>query len=548
MRKYGLYLLIAIGLLAGCQKKDIAVINTTEETTVQESAETGSSAESESESTAEDTTNAGKNADTDADTQADRSAPIPIAVNAEYDGEWDDETQNPIITSRCDKVYIQGDGYDALKQSLTVLNKELVARNKEEYASYKKDAEDLRKEYPDMNQTYVCNYEFRPVRFDGTVASMLWLKYYDLGGAHPSTVADYYNFDTRTGKKLEIGDVVTDLQGFQKYVKDELAKEKEDTGLFDDYETTVDNLFAGNDEYGTLQWCVTEKGVSVHFDQYVLASYASGAIEVDVPFAGNENMFQADYIEKSKSGWAKRAGSWDTVDYEHDGTDTNVTYHFDYAESGDDARNITIEREQNGKTDEFTMELYGQPQDGWIVMTDDGHPYLYTEIQSENDWRTMEVFDLGGEQVSHVGTSNDSPHGGLLSDPDGFYLTRRVDALGTYDAYRKFHVGESGIPVADDDVYTKVNVCDSKEEEAALVSTRELPVTILGADGSEKEEKLPAGTGYYVRATDLESFVDMELSDGRKCRMDVKKSDRGWGFVIDGVEEENCFEFIPYAG
>lgn len=548
MRKYELYLLIAIGLLSGCQKKDIAAINTTAETTVQKSAETGASVESEPESTAENTINADQKADTGEDTQTDRFAPIPIAVKGEYDGEWDDETQDPIITSRCDKVYVQGNGYDALKKSLTALNKELVSQNKEEYASYKKDAEDVRKEFPDMNQAYVCNYEFQPVRFDGTIASMLWLKYYDLGGAHPSTVTEYYNFDTRTGKKLEIGDVVTDLPGFQKYVKDELLKEKEDAGLFDDYETTVDNLFAGTDEYGTLQWCVTEKGVSVHFDQYVLASYASGAIEVDVPFAGNENMFQADYIEKSKSGWVKRAGSWDTMAYEYGGTDTNVTYHFDYTENAYDTKKITIEREQGGKTDEFTMELYGQPQDGWIVMTDDGHPYLYTEIQSENDWRTMEVFDLGGEQVSHVGTSNDSPHGALISDPDGFYLTRRVDALGTYDTYRKFHVGENGMPVAEDEVYIKVNVCDSKEEEPALVSTRELLVTIHGADSSEKEEKLPAGTGYYVRATDLESFVDMELSDGRRCRMAVKKSDKGWGFEIAGVDEENCFEFIPYAG
>ena len=160
----------------------------------------------------------------------------------------------------------------------------------------------------------------------------------------------------------------------------------------------------------------------------------------------------------------------------------------------------------------------------------------------------MEVFDLKGEEIRHVGTSNDSPHGALLNDPDGFYLTRRVDALGTYDAYRKFHVGESGMPVAENDVYTKVNVCDSKEDEAALVSTRELPVTMLEAGGSEKEERLPAGTKYYVRATDLENFVDMELSDGRRCRLAVKKSDKGWGFEIDGVYEEDCFEFIPYAG
>lgn len=547
MRKYGLYLLIAVSLMTGCQKKDTVTVDTAAETT-QESSETGLKAESEPESTAENLSGTDQNGNTDVDARADRLAPIPIAVNGEYDGEWDDADQTPIITSRCDKVYVQGDGYDALKQSLTSLNKKLVSQNKEEYASYKKEAEDMRNNYPEMKQPYVCNYEFNPVRFDHTVVSMYWLKYYDLGGAHPSSVTEYHNFDTQTGKELELGDVVKDLPGFRIYVKGELSDQKEEKGLFEDYETTVDNLFAGTDGYVPLEWCITKTGVRIHFDQYVIASYAAGAVEVEVPFAGNEAMFQTDYIGKASESWAEKISPWGTVTYEHEENDTSVSYHFDDAADGYDTRNITIEREQGGKKKKFTMELYGQPQYGWIVMTDDGHPYLYTEIQSENDWRTMEVFDLKGEEIRHVGTSNDSPHGALLNDPDGFYLTRRVDALGTYDAYRKFHVGESGMPVAENDVYTKVNVCDSKEDEAALVSTRELPVTMMEADGSEKEEKLPVGTKYYVRATDLENFVDMELSDGRRCRLAVKKSDKGWGFEIDGVYEEDCFEFIPHAG
>ena len=79
-----------------------------------------------------------KNGNTGADAQTDRFTLIPIAVSGEYDGEWDDTDQTPIITSRCDKVYVQGDGYDALKQSLIFLNKNLVSQNKEEYVSYKK--------------------------------------------------------------------------------------------------------------------------------------------------------------------------------------------------------------------------------------------------------------------------------------------------------------------------------------------------------------------------------------------------------------------------
>ena len=59
---------------------------------------------------------------------------------------------------------------------------------------------------------------------------------------------------------------------------------------------------------------------------------------------------------------------------------------------------------------------------------------------------------------------------------------------------------------------------------------------------------MPVGTKFYVRATDEETFVDMELEDGRKCRIAVRQSGDGWGFLMDGVSEEECFEFVPYAG
>ena len=66
----------------------------------------------------------------------------------------------------------------------------------------------------------------QPIRFDGAVASMSWLKYYDMGGAS-HRLTEYHNFDTQTRKELELGDVVKDLPGFRIYVKGELSDQKE---------------------------------------------------------------------------------------------------------------------------------------------------------------------------------------------------------------------------------------------------------------------------------------------------------------------------------
>ena len=58
MRKYGLYLLIAMSLMTGCQKKNTVTVDTAVETT-QESSETGSTAEREPESAVESMTGNG---------------------------------------------------------------------------------------------------------------------------------------------------------------------------------------------------------------------------------------------------------------------------------------------------------------------------------------------------------------------------------------------------------------------------------------------------------------------------------------------------------
>ena len=76
MRKYGLYLLIAMSLMTGCQKKDIVTVDTAAETT-QESGETGSTAEREPESAVESISGTDQNGNTGADAQSGPLRPDP---------------------------------------------------------------------------------------------------------------------------------------------------------------------------------------------------------------------------------------------------------------------------------------------------------------------------------------------------------------------------------------------------------------------------------------------------------------------------------------
>jgi hypothetical protein len=75
-----------------------------------------------------------------------------------------------------------------------------------------------------------------------------------------------------------------------------------------------------------------------------------------------------------------------------------------------------------------------------------------------------------------------------------------------------------------------------------IVSTVPLEVTVL----PDSKETLPAGTEFFFLRTDNESYVVLELADGRECRIDIVEID--WIPTINGVPEWECFEDLMYAG
>ncbi|MFR4784365.1 MAG: RsiV family protein [Pilosibacter sp.] len=114
-------------------------------------------------------------------------------------------------------------------------------------------------------------------------------------------------FDTQTGKQLELSDMVKDMDGFRSYVKEELAGRAADRELFDGYEDTVDTLFDGTNADSSLEWAITENGVSVYFAPYEDPDRMRRArSRIAVPFKDHELMFGEAYMGASTDGWAKK--------------------------------------------------------------------------------------------------------------------------------------------------------------------------------------------------------------------------------------------------
>ena len=59
---------------------------------------------------------------------------------------------------------------------------------------------------------------------------------------------------------------------------------------------------------------------------------------------------------------------------------------------------------------------------------------------------------------------------------------------------------------------------------------------------------LEPGEKIIIYATDKESYAKFSTRDGLTGTLVISRDyDRGWGCLVDGIPEDQCFESLPYA-
>lgn len=468
---------------------------------------------------------------------------LDVELSGEYDGEWQDG--KAIIRSECDTVIVLDDGYEQLKQALAEYNENNCQEVKTIYEENREWAMEEQELFRDIECYITRKIEF--MRADGQILSFWNKEGSYLGGAHDNYYMSGENFDPETGEQLTLTDVVTDYKAVYDYVKADLENNYDQGMFFEGYKDTLEGMFFGSDDDGMmpLEWTMDGEGLTMFFNPYVLTPWAGGGVTVKIPFEGNEDLF-VDVYGRTPRQPARRVYKGENFSVTWNGTERTLRFTADYNEGTYDTTvRITLVEENDETWRENTY--YGSFCDAWLMEAPDGHPYLYAEFLSENDWRSLEVFDLADEKkfMPSVSGLGDSFYGHFVADSEDFALYTRLDTLGTYMVYRRYSVGEDGMPKPKETAYRLTSA--AKEDGFKLVSKRELPVTIL-EDGAESKETLPAGTSFILKATDGETFVEAELSDGRRCRIELEMREEWPHYYIDGISEEDCFEDLWYAG
>lgn len=137
---------------------------------------------------------------------------------------------------------------------------------------------------------------------------------------------------------------------------------------------------------------------------------------------------------------------------------------------------------------------------------------------------------------------------GMVTNVEGnrITLTGSQDVLGTWMASREFTLQDGQFVTDDDGLWRMLDLTDDEEswEWRALNPLRSISATL--EDGTEGS--IEAGESFMVTASDRESIVYFVTRDGKTGSFAIAPNfESGWGSLIDGVSEDEIFEFVPYA-
>ena len=137
-----------------------------------------------------------------------------------------------------------------------------------------------------------------PTRVDSRIVSFSGrLDYYTAGAIHPNVVLKALTFDTVTGARLTLKDLIPSddsLAVLEQKVLDRLEEMGPD-GFYPEYENIVAFHFNPASE-SSQDWYLTGQGMVCFFSPYDIAPYAAGSITILIPYSELDEILAPAYL------------------------------------------------------------------------------------------------------------------------------------------------------------------------------------------------------------------------------------------------------------
>lgn len=458
--------------------------------------------------------------------------------------------------------------YPELNQALTLEYDTLKKSTQEDLNNLKESAEEM-VEYMqgDDNMQLIAEYAPYVLRADENVVS--YEQFYDdyYGGTHGYHSYAGFTFDTKTGKKLDLYDVITGEESVKAGIIQELKnKYASEDGLVENNtpEEDADAFFEyvdSKNQSGAVAWSLGADRLNIYYNPYNIGSWALGIVSVSLPFEKYPDAVKEEY-KMGTSDYAVKIGIYAdySADIYNDGSFSDVSVYpdgtDDYANS---ALRIQIQDENGQVTSRVFDDMYYFTMEAYYVKTGNRH-FLHVFTHSENDWTADNVYEITNGQIRDLGYVEGTPaliryeynynedslftnseDVAAYNDPGALYLEKTMNAFSTYSGSRHYHVGSSGLLESNDPYVAG---------PAEIVVTVKKALTVKKTDASGREngktEVIPVGTKLYFYITDNESYVIFRYDGDQYGKVSMYNSD--WPQKINGEELESVLDGLIFAG
>ena len=464
------------------------------------------------------------------ETEAKEPLPLQIQVDTNNKSYYLEGADNAYLHLQYCDVSVEGDNFTKLKRNLENWSMERSEGLRGLYAEFEASAGEQLK----LNEFFAeCSIyqEITIARADEAIVSLLDDSYQYTGGAHGMFYREGVTFDSVTGKKLLLSDLVYDYEVFSEDAKERIIyalREEHGDHLFGDYIETVGNLWIEGRE---PQWYLDASGIVIVLQEYEVGPYVMGTPEVHLPYAEFASYIKEEYLPLNTNGVAAVAKNQE-VFLNLPGFEQEVPMML-LSELQEDEMYHSLWLGQN----ELPLQSFLTLEDSYIVRTDDEVYCFVTVDFASYDYVTY-VFRITEGVLEKVAEVNAAIDGGNIN-PRAVKMESFVYLLGTYRGVKDYHFDENGKFITEDEEYIL-------EKNTVVLTTKvELPVFI-----DETSSTLPAGSHIILNATDGESYVRFTIQEtGQTGIFNVERgTGESYALFINGRNENECFENLPYAG
>lgn len=595
--KITVYMMIAalsLSALSGCGKSAGDAADPQATDTAKEAPEAEGVADSADTDAVEDKATAGTEAETEsaeaaadsgsnADETADKPDPELMVMKKYYYETADDENYTNLLTGHVVTPVLSDESalvYPELAKSMEAEAKKELDYFESEVTRYTAEAQDFYNEtYPDyFYGGYTLTQDVNVKRADGQVVSVFFPVTSYMGGAHGMYGNGATTYDSRTGKVLELKDVLSRTDDLRQILKKALEKEYPDHediffGLEDSlshyvpYAVSIDESTGETaEDYENYEvgytWALNKEGLEFYFGPYELAAYASGAQSVVLSYDEYSDLIKPEYIPtETKAGFIEFFDKYMyAYDLDGDGETDSVSVDPVWNEAKEDEYDqdyinldIYFNSESLRLSEDYDIPDPDQAK-GYYIHTDDGRDYVYVIAPTYSDYIELIVVDITGGKLKKVGeeyypsfvagydTDTDISREYVLSDPNKMKFASRFDLITTFSAFKNYHVGSDGMPVSDDKVY-EISYTGGWEPVTCI---KDFEATYINESGEEEPFTVKKGETFEFIETDGETYLDTVISDGTKVRLYIEGN--GMEMKVNGLDASEVFKELMYAG